>query len=104
MPLTGTEPALDNLQMQLQFFSKFLESLDKYDRSRYYIQLSDLLQSASMKVQLITIWTAIIDDWDILQNCAYAYHAISNLIDLKKDWTINDVKAVKASKLINNFF
>ena len=44
VPLTGTEPELDNLQMQLQFFSKFLESLNKYDRSRYYIQLSDLLQ------------------------------------------------------------
>lgn len=55
-----------------------------------------------MKVQLITIWAAIIADWDILQNCTYAYHTISNLIDLKKDWTINDVKAIKASRLINN--
>lgn len=55
-----------------------------------------------MKGQLITIWTAIIDNWDILQNCAYAYHTISNLIDLKKDWTINDVKEIKANRLINN--
>jgi hypothetical protein len=102
VPLTGNEPALDDLQMQLQFISSFLETLDECDRSHYYLQLSELLTTDAMNVQLITIWAAIIDDWDILQNCAYAYHTISNLIDLKKDWTINDAKAINASRLINN--
>ena len=55
VPLNGTEPALDDLQMQLQFISTFLDSLNECDRARYYLQLSDLLISDSMNVQLITI-------------------------------------------------
>lgn len=102
--LTGTEPALDDLQMQLQFISSFFESLDEYDRSRYYMQLSDLLTTDTMNVQLITIWAAIIDDWDILRACTRTYYAISDLLDLKKDWNISDDEAITASKLIENIY
>lgn len=84
MPLNGTDPALDDLQMQLQFISTFLESLNECDRARYYLQLSELLTSDSMNVQLITIWSAIIDDWDILQYCSRTYSVISDLMSLKK--------------------
>ncbi len=104
VPLTGNEPALDDLQMQLQFISSFLDSLDECNRSRYYLQLSDLLTTDSMNVQLITIWAAIIDDWDILQDCTRTYYAISNLIELKKDWNISDDEASTASKFIENIY
>lgn len=104
VPLNGTEPALDDLQMQLQFISTFLESLNECDRARYYLQLSDLLTSDSINVQLITIWSAIIDDWDILQYCTRTYYAISDLIDLKKDWNISDDEAITASNLIENIY
>lgn len=93
VPLNGTDPALDDLQMQLQFISTFLESLNECDRARYYLQLSELLTSDSMNVQLITIWSAIIDDWDILQYCSRTYSVISDLMSLKKDWNISNLEA-----------
>lgn len=104
VPLTGTEPALDDLQMQLQFISTFLESLNECDRARYYMQLSELLASDSMNVQLITIWSAIIDDWDILQDYTRTYSAISDLMSLKKDWNIGDFEAQEVSELMQKIY
>lgn len=104
VPLNGTEPALDDLQMQLQFISTFLDSLNECDRARYYLQLSELLTSDSMNVQLITIWAAIIDDWDILQYCTHTYVAISDLISLKKNWTISDFEAQEVSELMQKLY
>lgn len=104
VPLSGTEPALDDLQMQLQFISTFLESLNECDRAHYYLQLSELLTSDSMNVQLITIWAAIIDDWDILQYCTRTYAAISDLMSLKKDWNIGDFEAQEVSELMQKLY
>lgn len=104
VPLNGTEPALDDLQMQLQFISTFLESLNECDRARYYLQLSELLTSDSMNVQLITIWSAIIDDWDILQYCTRTYSTISDLMSLKKDWNISNLEAKEVSELMQKLY
>ena len=104
VPLNGTEAALDDLELQLQFISRFLDSLNECDRARYYLQLSDLLISDSMNVQLITIWSAIIDDWDILQYCTRTYSAISDLMSLKKDWNIGDFEAQEVSELMQKLY
>lgn len=104
VPLNGTDPALDDLQMQLQFISTFLESLNECDRARYYLQLSELLTSDSMNVQLITIWSAIIDDWDILQYCSRTYSVISDLMSLKKDWNISNLEAKEVSELMQKLY